>query len=174
MVVGTGTVGARAVLASAVVGFLGLGGSGAAGAEEMAHLRPAAGVFEFNLHTASAAELGLQYRIGRNTGPIHPLLGAMATVDGAFFVYGGFGIDIPIGRRFVFRPSLAPGIYHQGQAKDLGTAMQFRTGVEVAWRLAGGWRVGVELDHISNSGYADTNRGAESLMVTVAVPVGRR
>jgi hypothetical protein len=163
----------RALRVGAALCVLVVGGA-FAGAEEMAHLRPAAGIFEFNLHTASAPELGLQYRIGRNTGPLHPLLGAMATTDGAFFVYAGFGIDIRLGGRFVLRPSLAPGLYHQGQAKDLGSTLQFRTGVEVAWRLSSGFRLGVEMDHISNGGYADTNRGAESLMVTVAVPLGRR
>jgi len=142
-------------------------------AEEISQIRPAVGVFEFNLASAAAGELGVQYRHGRNTGPMHPLVGVMATTDGAFLVYAGFGADIALGRRFVFRPSLAPGFYHRGQAKDLGSGMEFRTAVEIAWRTTSGLRLGVEMDHVSNNGYAETNRGAESLMVTVSIPVGR-
>lgn len=153
---------------------LALGPSGAARAEEVALLRPAAGVFEFNLSSAAAGELSLQYRLGHNTGPIHPLVGVYATTDSAMLIYAGFGLDIPLGGPFILRPSLAPGFYHRGEGKDLGSIIEFRTAFEIAWRTRSGLRLGVELDHVSNAGSAPSNRGAESLTVTVSIPVGGR
>jgi hypothetical protein len=101
----------------------------------------------------------------------------MLTTDGAVHVYAGFGADVPLRGRFkrvVFRPSLCPGFYHRGGGKDLGSAFEFRSGVEVALRLEGGRRIGLELDHVSNSGYGQSNRGEESLTLTLAFPFGKR
>ncbi len=142
--------------------------------EEISRARIGVGVFEFNLPKAAAAELALQYRGGRNTGPFHPLAGAFVTTDGGGFVHAGFGADIPLGRFAVLRPSFGPGIYLRGQGKDLGAYLNFRTAVEIAFPLGGGRRLGLEMDHVSNAGAAPTNRGAESLLLTLAVPLGRR
>lgn len=141
--------------------------------EEISLFRVGMGVFEFNLPKASAAELAFQYRGGQNTGPLHPILGAKVTTDAAYFVFAGFGGDIPLGRRFVFRPSFAPGIYGQGKGKDLGAYLNFRTAVEIAFRLGRGRRLSLEMDHVSNGGAAPTNRGEESLVLSFAVPLGK-
>jgi hypothetical protein len=145
----------------------------AARGEEISRVRFGAGVFEFNLHTAAAAELSIQYRGGRNTGPFHPLAGAFVTADGGVFAYAGFGSDISLGRLGVLRPSFGPGIYRRGNGKDLGAYLNFRTAVEIVIRLGGGRRLGLEMDHVSNAGAAPTNLGAESLLLTFALPLGR-
>jgi hypothetical protein len=141
---------------------------------EVSNLRVATGVFEFNLGTARAAELSVQYRGGRKSGPFHPVAGAAVTTDRTLHVFAGFGADVPLFGRFVLRPSFAPGLYSRGRGKDLGTAFQFRSAVELAWHLGGGRQVGLELDHVSNSGYGRTNRGEESLLLTFALPIGKR
>jgi len=142
--------------------------------EEIQQLRVAAGVFEFNLGSARAGELSLQYRGGKNTGPLHPLAGVMVTTDSAVHVYAGFGFDAPLGGRLVLRPTFAPGFYHRGHGKDLGAAFEYRSGVELAVRLQKGRRLGLELDHVSNAGYGRSNRGEETLTVTFALPLGHR
>ena len=45
---------------------------------------------------------------------------------------------------------------------------------ELALRLDGGRRLGLELYHISNASSGRINPGAESLLVTFALPLGRR
>ena len=161
---------ATAALAAAVVGSMPAPARG----EEISRFRVGAGVFEFNLPTAAAAELAIQYRVGRNTGPFHPLAGALVTTDGGVFAYAGFGSDIPLGRFAVLRPSFGPGFYRRGTGKELGAYLNFRTAVEIAFRLGAGRRLALEMDHVSNAGAAPTNRGAESLLITFAVPWGRR
>ncbi len=141
--------------------------------EEISLFRVGMGVFEFNLPKATAAELAVQYRGGRNTGPLHPILGAKVTTDAAFFVFAGLGGDISLGRRFVFRPSFAPGIYRQGKGKDLSAYLNFRTALEIALRLGGGRRLSLEMDHVSNAGAAPTNLGEESLVLAFAMPLGK-
>jgi lipid A 3-O-deacylase len=141
--------------------------------EEISQLRLAAGVFEVNPASARAGELSLQYRGGLNTGPLHPLAGVMVTTDAAAHVFAGFGIDVPLTGRWVLRPSFAPGFYHRGHGKDLGAVFEYRSGVELAVRLAGGRRLGFELDHVSNAGYGRSNRGEESVTVTFAIPLGK-
>lgn len=142
--------------------------------DEVSQLRLAGGVFEWNLPRALAAELAVQYRGGVNTGALHPIVGGKVTRDAGAFVFAGFGLDLNLGRRFVLRPSFAPGFYRQGSGKDLGATFNFRTAIEIALRLGGGRRLGLEMDHVSNAGAALPNRGEESLVVTFAFPLGRR
>jgi len=145
-----------------------------AAAEEVSLFRLGMGVFEFNRPTAAAAELAVQYRGAKNTGPLHPIVGAKVTSDAAIFAFAGFGGDVPLGRRFVFRPSFAPGFYRQGKGKDLGAYLNFRTALELALRLGSGRRLSVEMDHVSNAGAAPTNLGAKSLVLSFAIPLGKR
>lgn len=145
-----------------------------AAGDEVSQIRVAGGVFEWNLPRAAAVELAVQYRGGLNTGPLHPIVGGKVTTDAAAFVFAGFGLDVNLGRRFVLRPSFAPGFYRQGRGKDLGAVLDFRTAIEIALRLGGGCRLGLEVDHVSNAGSAPTNRGEESLVLTFAFPLGKR
>ena len=142
-------------------------------AEEISLFRVGMGVFEFNNEKAAAAEIAFQYRGGRNTAHLHPILGVKTTTDSAFFVFAGFGGDINLGQRFVFRPSFAPGIYRQGKGKDLGAYLNFRTAFEIALRLGRGRRLSLEMDHVSNGGAAPTNLGEESLVLSFALPLGK-
>ncbi len=144
-----------------------------AAGEEISQLRLAAGVFELDLAKTRAGELSLQYRGGLNTGPLHPLAGVMVTTDAAVHVFAGFGIDVPLSGSLVLRPSFAPGFFSRGHGQDLGSAFEYRSGIEVAVRLPGGRRVGLEFDHVSNAGTGRSNRGEESLTATFALPLGR-
>jgi hypothetical protein len=73
----------------------------------------------------------------------------------------------------VLRPSFAPGYYNMGSGKDLGSALEFRSGLEVGFCFSNGTRLGVEFNHISNGGLADHNPGANSLMLMVTIPTGK-
>jgi lipid A 3-O-deacylase len=64
-----------------------------------------------------------------------PMGGLMGTFDGGFYVYAGVAIDIFLGRRFVLTPSFAPGLYADGDGKDLGHTVEFRSSVKLAYRF---------------------------------------
>lgn len=95
-----------------------------------------------------------------------PVAGAMATSRGALLAYGGFRFDHPLGRRWVLSPGWAATLYHRGDGKDLGGALQFRSHVELAYRLPGDTRLGLCLYHLSNAGLLGFNPGSESLVLT--------
>jgi hypothetical protein len=142
-------------------------------AEGGAVLAFSAGVFEAGDSTHQAAEAGLQWRGGGHWWVFHPMAGGMVTHKGSCNLYAGFSFDLPLGNRLVLRPSFAPGYYNKGSGKDLGYALEFRSGLEVGWRFSSGTRLGVEFNHISNASLGDRNPGANSLIAMVAIPAAK-
>jgi hypothetical protein len=102
------------------------------------------------------------------------MVGGMVTTKGALYLYAGFGLDAPLGSRLLLRLGLAPGYYHAGGGEDLGSTLEFRSSAELAWRFGDGWRIGVEIDHVSNAGFGDGNPGGNSLLLTLTAPLGSR
>ncbi|MFQ5985198.1 MAG: acyloxyacyl hydrolase [Alphaproteobacteria bacterium] len=118
----------------------------------------------------TTAEARIEYRSDRKVLYLGPMAGLMVNFDGGAYVYGGVYLDLLFGRRWVVMPSLAVGAYREGDGKDLGGTLEFRSGVEVSYRLGNGSRIGIAFHHISNAGLRDKNPGAESLVFTYAVP----
>ena len=97
----------------------------------------------------------------------------MATTDAATYGYAGIGVDVFFGPRWVATPTFAAGIYGNGDGKDLGNAVEFRSGLEVAYRFDDRSRLGLSFTHISNAGIGDRNPGVESLVLMYSVPFDR-
>jgi lipid A 3-O-deacylase len=131
-----------------------------------------AGLFDFTDDTYRAGELGAQYRWGGQWWVLSPMAGGMVTTDGAWSLYAGFGIDVSLGRRLLIRLGFAPSYYDQGGGKPMGTALEFRSSFEIAWRLRDGWRLGLEGYHLSNADLAAHNPGNGSLLLALTIPLG--
>lgn len=101
----------------------------------------------------------------------HPFLGVEATHLGSTYLYGGLMADVRFGDHLILSPSAALGWYSQGNARDLGHPLEFRTGIEAAWRFDDGMRVGVAFHHLSNAGLSDWNPGIEELTLTLSFPI---
>ena len=149
------------------------------GAEESppaprANVAALAGLFDFTDDTYRAGEFGAQYRGSGRWWVLHPMAGGMVTTDGSWHLYAGFGIDIPLGKRPLIRLGFAPGYYEQGGGKPLGTALEFRSSFEIAWRFGAGWRIGLEGYHLSNADLAAHNPGNGSLLLALTIPLGPR
>jgi hypothetical protein len=100
-----------------------------------------------------------------------PFLGAEATSDGAFYGYGGVLFDIPLSERVYFAPNAAVGFFEEGDGRDLGHAVEFRTGIEVGYTFDGGVGLGVAFHHISNASLDEDNPGVETLTLNVSFPL---
>ena len=96
----------------------------------------------------------------------------MATSDGGAYGYGGISFDLFFGRRIVLTPSFAAGYYHEGNGRDLGHEVEFRSGVELAYRFDDRTRLGVLFYHLSNAGLGDHNPGTEVLSLSYSIPLG--
>jgi lipid A 3-O-deacylase len=121
-----------------------------------------------------AAELRLEYRGGQDLmWGFSSIAGAMATSDEAIHVFAGVALDFDMGHHFRITPSFAPGYYHDGDGKDLGYGLEFRSQLEISYQFDNQSRLGVSLNHISNAGLGDRNPGTESLALTYAWPLNQ-
>jgi hypothetical protein len=55
----------------------------------------------------TAAELRAEYRFGDVFWLVSPFIGTSGTSDGAFYGYGGFGVDVNFGPNLVLTPNVA-------------------------------------------------------------------
>lgn len=158
-------------IAAALGGMLVLGWGGAAIADDdPAFVTFHAGIYDVN-DDETAGQFNLEFRSDWDDWYVKPFGGIMATTEAAYYGYGGFLLDIYFGNRIVFTPNVAVGLYSDGDGKDLGSAIEFRSGVELAYRFDNRARLGVAFHHISNAGISDRNPGTETLTLTLSLPV---
>lgn len=128
-----------------------------------------AGVFNV-LNDADTGEGGFEVRFrplfeGTWARPwvLGTALGAMANTDGGLYGYAGFRLEVPVGERWLLVPQTAAGVYDRGDGKDIGGSIQFRSGLELAYRLTEAHSLGAVFYHLSNAGLERPNPGSESL-----------
>ena len=102
---------------------------------------------------------------------VRPFVGVEATTSQSFYGYTGILVDVFVTDNFVLSPNFAVGLYAQGDARDLGSVVEFRSGVEAAYRWDNGARLGVVFHHISNAEIGDRNPGIETLSLNFAWPL---
>ena len=140
-------------------------------AEEPAFVSFGAGYYDlFDDEAAGEARLEYRFSEAQKLFFFSPFVGFTATTDAATYGYAGVGIDVFFGRRLVVTPNFAVGIYGEGDGKDLGHAIEFRSGIEVAYRFDDYSRLGLSFTHISNAGLDERNQGVESLVLMYSVP----
>ena len=70
----------------------------------------------------------------------------------------------------IFTPSLGFGYYDNGSGKNLGNEIQFRTTLELSYKLKNENRIGISYGHISNANLGDKNPGVEILSFSYQIP----
>lgn len=163
----------RLVAAAGLALGLAWGAAAPVRADEPSFLTFGGGAFDIGVDD-TAAQFELQYRPGLKLWIFNPMVGVNATTDGALYGYAGISLDLFFGNRIVLRPSFAPGLFYEGNGKDLGHVLEFRSAAEIAWRFDDRSRLGVEISHRSNAGLGDRNPGEESLMLFYHLPLTGR
>ena len=133
---------------------------------EPAFIAVSVGGFDVNRRQDEAALAQIEFRSDWKLWKLKPIAGLMATSDGAAYAYAGIMLDIFWGRRIVTSFSFAPGAYYDGDGKDLGHWIEFRSQAEIAWRFDNRARLGLALNHLSNADIGDKNPGSEQLRLT--------
>ena len=133
------------------------------------------GVFDAVDGEDTAGLFRVEYRpalLGLRTGP---LLGMAGTTDSGILAYGGLRHDILFRDRLLVSLNVSLAAYPtEGSGKDLGSAVQFRSGFDVHYKLDDGSRIGVSFHHISHAEvFDDINPGTETLAFTYTIPIGR-
>ena len=119
-----------------------------------------------------AMEFRAEYRSDTKLWVFKPFAGIMATTDSAVYGYGGVLVDVFFGRRWVMTPSFAAGYYEEGDGRDLGYELEFRSSIEVSYRFDNRSRLGLAFYHLSNANIGDFNPGTEVLSVVYSIPLG--
>jgi lipid A 3-O-deacylase len=129
-----------------------------------------AGGYDFD-HDKPAGEFRGEYRFGFGFYFIKPVIGTFVTTRGTTYTYGGLRADLVFYDHYVLMPVATVGLYTRGNGKDLGSPVEFKTGVEFAYRFDGGARLGLAFDHISNAGLTKRNPGTENLLLMYSLPI---
>jgi len=126
------------------------------------------GNFDFSDDKQAALLLGYQHQnqtleINTFLGNISPIIGGFITENSAAYIYSGIEWNIDLGS-FVFTPSFAPGLYNEGNGKDLGHVLEFKTEVQLSYGVSESTSFGMSYNHISNASLGTKNPGANSYM----------
>ena len=127
------------------------------------------GNFDFSDHKQKAILVGFQHQnenLNRDTflGNASPITGAFITENSAAYIYTGVEWNYAVSDKLKFTPSFTPGLYHEGDGKDLGHALEFKTEVQLSYSISENTNFGISYNHVSNASLGDKNPGANSYM----------
>ena len=63
-----------------------------------------------------------------------------------------------------FNPSFTPGLYDEGDGKDLGHVIEFKTEIQISANLSDSSKIGFSYNHLSNASLGSKNPGATSYL----------
>jgi hypothetical protein len=126
------------------------------------------GMFDFSDDGKKAALVGFQHQneeLNRDTffGNLSPITGALITADSAGYLYSGVQAQYKIGA-LNLTPSFTPGLYYEGDGKDLGHLIEFKSEVQLSFNFSKNSELGFSYNHLSNASLGDKNPGANSYM----------
>ena len=96
-------------------------------------------------------------------GVLSPITGFMMTADNAKYAYTGVQAQYKIGALNII-PSFTPGLYGEGDGKDLGHIIEFKSELQLSIDLLQNTELGFSYNHLSNASLGDKNPGANSYM----------
>ena len=125
------------------------------------------GNFDFSDDKQKAILVGFQHQneiLSRDTiiGNVSPITGGFITENSAAYIYSGIEWNVDMGGGLIFTPSFAPGLYHEGDGKDLGHILEFKSEVQLSYATSNKTNFGISYNHVSNASLGDKNPGANS------------
>ena len=126
------------------------------------------GMFDFSDDGQAAGLIGFEHQseelwMKSRIGKLSPITGGFMTANNAIYLYTGIQGEYDLGFA-KFTPSFAPGLYGQGDGKDLGHPLEFKTEFQLTFDLSKTSHLGMSYNHISNASLGEINPGANSYM----------
>ena len=126
------------------------------------------GMFDFSDDGKKSTLIGFQHQnenLNRDTllGNLSPITGFLITADNAGYLYTGVQAQYKLGS-LNFTPSFTPGLYFEGDGKDLGHLIEFKSELQISLDLSRSSELGFSYNHISNASLGDKNPGTNSYM----------
>ena len=98
-------------------------------------------------------------------GRFSPTTGAFVTGKSSLYLYTGIEADYNLGLISI-SPSFSPGYYEQGDGKNLGSPLEFKSEVKIGVDLFKNSKLGYTFSHISNNDWGDVNPGSDNQSIT--------
>ena len=111
--------------------------------------------------------IGLNYHLTKNDFnilnimDINPVVGLFVTAKSASMLYSGFETNLG-GDTIFLNLSSSAGLYNNGDGKDLGNTLQFKSEINLFYSLSKTTRIGLGSHHISNAGISSVNPGVNN------------
>ena len=126
------------------------------------------GIFDVTTDEKKSTIFGVQHQnenLIRDSflGTISPVTGFFLTENNAAYAYTGIQAQYNLGK-LDFTPSFTPGVYSQGDGKDLGHTIEFKSELQFSLDIFSNSELGFSYNHISNASLGDKNPGANSYM----------
>jgi|TARA_B110000285_G_scaffold121817_1_gene137760 lipid A 3-O-deacylase len=98
-------------------------------------------------------------------GKFSPITGGFITDKDSIYLYTGVQAEYEIGPLNVV-PSFAPGYYEEGDGKDLGMALEFKSELKFSFDIFKDSKIGYSYSHISNNDWGDINPGVDNQTIS--------
>ncbi len=98
-------------------------------------------------------------------GKFSPITGGFVTDKSSIYLYTGVQAEYEIGPLNVV-PSFAPGYYEEGDGKDLGMALEFKSELKFSFDIFKDSKIGYSYSHISNNEWGDKNPGVDNQTIS--------
>ena len=112
-----------------------------------------------------------EYRFKKYAWNLRPILGFSLVEGGATYTYAGIRFELPLTDRLAFTPSFAAGAFEDSPGVDLGGTLEFRTALELDYKISRAVSLGAIVAHYSNAGLYEHNSGSESVSLGLIVDV---
>jgi len=142
----------------------------AARSEEPRSLAFSGGVSNFN-KSEKRIEIGGEFRAPIRVWGLAVAAGLTLNDDKSVWVFGGLRRDFSLGGPWIITPAFAITLYEQGDGKDLGGPLEFRSALEIGHEWPNRKRLAFAIYHLSNAGIYDHNPGMNSLILTFSLPL---
>ena len=98
-------------------------------------------------------------------GKFKPITGAFITGNNSVYMYTGVEGQYGLGPIKIL-PSFSPGYYEEGDGKDLGSVLEFKSEIKVGFDIFENSKLSYSYSHISNNNWGDTNPGTDNQQIT--------
>jgi len=140
-------------------------------AQEKGLLSIGTGWYDFN-DNRDAVDFRIEYRPNtKYVKIIKPWIGMQLTTDNAAYALTGILSDVYISKRLILTPSFGVGLYSDGNGKNLGSTIEFRSQLELGYEFNNKSRISLAVSHISNAHLTDQNPGTEIFNIYYHMPL---
>ena len=98
-------------------------------------------------------------------GKLAPVTGAFVTGKGSSYFYTGVEAQYNLGPVKIL-PSFTPGYYEQGDGKNLGDVLEFKSELKLDFNIFDNSKIGYSYSHISNNDWGTVNPGTDNQSIT--------